>query len=328
MSKRTATAAKDQQPDLLGGTAPTATKPKQDAPKTASSKGAVAKFDPKVTKRKVAKIKADHKPGTLLSIINAVIENPNVPAEKVQMFFEMQLKAEAEAQRRSFTRAKLEMRPLLPVINKDGKIEIPAKDKPGGGRTARQVTPYATFENIMDKIDRLLQQHGFDLYFTTEPTADGSRINVIGHLDHVDGHSVTTSFPLPAETSGSKNNVQGWMSALSYGKRGDTVAILNLRTRAPEDADRDGRPAPAVKGTTATQVIQDDPHAQSGGQTIEADSVELITQKQADTLVEAIEAAGKSRKDFCAAYKIKTVNDLEASLYEHALEAVRKLVKK
>jgi hypothetical protein len=315
MTRKTATAAKDQQPDLLGGT-PAQAKPQK--------RNAVAKAAPKTTKQDVAKISDDHKPGTLLSIIRAVIENPNVPAEKVQMFFDMQMKAEAEAARRSFTRAKLDMRPHLPVINKDGKIEISAKDKPGGGRTTKQVTPYATFENIMSKIDKPLQDHGFDLYFTTEPTPDGSRIIVIGHLDHVDGHSVTTSFPLPAETSGSKNNAQGWMSALGYGKRGDTVAILNLRTKAPEDRDNDGADHGLHGGVQRTVARgKPDPDHQ------EADAVETITQVQAEKLIDAIEACGAGRAKVIKHYsdrlerKLVNIQDLPADLFDDAMQACK-----
>ena len=56
------------------------------------------------------------------------------------------------------------MQAELPVINKDGKIEIRAKDA-SGERSGKlqQATPYATFDAIMYAIQPLLTTSEFSL---------------------------------------------------------------------------------------------------------------------------------------------------------------------
>lgn len=256
-------------------------------------------------------------PADMLRVIASAAENPKIDPAKMSALLDVQERIAKEQARRAFTAAKLAMRPDLPIINRDGKIEILAKGTDGqrvaGRDRVQQSTPYATFENIMDKIDRILQRHSFDLFFTTEPTADGNRIVVIGHLVHADGHSETTRFPLPAESSGSKNNVQAWMSSLSYGKRGCTIALLNLRTYAPQDSDRDGLPSPEPQ-EGQTRVLE--------GEVMPPDDAK-VNPDQLMKLDQAIHFCGIKAKVFCEAYNIEKTSDLPARLFDAALQRCR-----
>ncbi len=49
--------------------------------------------------------------------------------------------------------------------------------------------------------------------------------------------------PLPLDTSGSKNNIQGMGSSLTYGKRYLVTAMLNIVT---EGEDKDGNDNPPI----------------------------------------------------------------------------------
>lgn len=171
-------------------------------------------------------------PRNLLAVIAEATLNPACDVGKMQALLDMQRQIEDRDAVKEFNRNFIALQEVLPTIRQDGKIVIPAKE----GR-AGQATPYATFNNIMKTIQPLLTRHGFSLSFATEPA--GERIMVRGFLDG-HGHQRTTAFPLPAETSGSKNNVQGWGSSMSYGKRYCTIALLNLISEAKEDADTNG----------------------------------------------------------------------------------------
>ncbi len=76
-----------------------------------------------------------------------------------------------------------------------------------------------------------------------------SGVIVTGTLRHKAGHSETASIgPLPLDTSGGKNNLQGAGSTFSYGKRYTATMLLNLTFEGEDD---DG-----VKG--GTQLIDDE----------------------------------------------------------------------
>lgn len=242
-------------------------------------------------------------PQNMLAVIAQAASNPAVDVAKMQALLDMQATLEKEQARRAFTEAFVAMQAELPEIRADGRIEIREKDKAGNRTGAvQQSTPYATFQNIMRIVRPILSKYGFALSFSTEPGTDG-RILVNGILDHVGGHQRTTSFPLPAETSGSKNNVQGWGSSLSYGKRYATVSLLNIVSNAKEDEDRDGNDAPAPKETAA---------------------VKLISAEDVDVLSDKIKLAGLTTARFCTRFNIQQIADLPDDKYDEAVSAIEK----
>lgn len=237
------------------------------------------------------------RPRSMLEVIAEAVANPACDVEKMKALLDMQERIEANEAKKQFTDAFIALQAALPSIRRDGKIEIREKDSQGRreGRV-QQATPYATFNEIHKALKPLLVSHGFTLAFSTEPSSDLTRIMVRGILEHRGGYSRETVFPLPAETSGSKNNVQGWGSSMSYGKRYCTIALLNIVSHAEEDRDLDGRAAADVQ-------------------------VELVSEDQALKLRDAIEACGVGTEKFCQKYKIEKVTDLPASLFGSAVKA-------
>lgn len=225
----TKTAIAERHPDLLDQNAHAAPAPKLPATAKARARGqavaAPATYD------------------NLMQVLVHAASSKDVDAAKIRSLWEIHKEVEAERARLTFIRAFHEMSKRLPIINKDGRIEIREKDS-AGGRTGRlqQATPFATFDAIDDAISPLLHEHGFSIWFSTDAGPDG-RLLVKGHLDHIDGHTRETVFPLPAETSGSKNNVQGYGSSMSYGKRYAVIALLKIRSKAKIDQDDDAKAA-------------------------------------------------------------------------------------
>ena len=248
-------------------------------------------------------------PQSMLAVIAAAAADPRCDVAKMQALLDMQRQIEEREAQKAFTAAFMQLQHDIPAIRRDGKIEIREKDGSGqrSGRV-QQSTPYATFNAIMKAVARPLKKNGFALSFATEPSADG-RIIVRGILDHEAGHQRTTSFPLPAETSGSKNNVQGWGSAMSYGKRYCTVALLNIVSEAPEDMDTDGHEGNFKRGT--------------GGSVIEVEPVEKLSKQQVFALEKTMEICGVTVRGFCEIYGIKSVADLNADLFDAATKRCR-----
>lgn len=246
-----------------------------------------------------------------LAMIADAASRPDFNPENMRALLDMQKEIMAEQQRRDFNTAFTALQRELPTIRQDGRIVVREKTA-GGQRDGRvqQSTPYATFNNIMKVVKPILARHGFSLWFATDPTSDGARLLVKGFLDHDNGGQRSSSFPLPAETSGSKNNVQGWGSSLSYGKRYCTIALLNIVSEAPEDRDTDGN---------------DNPNLKRGqhGEFVEVDEVALISSAQEIELRDTIEWAGVQPYRVFDHYGIKKLAELPASMFEAAKKHLR-----
>ncbi|MHB8272018.1 ERF family protein [Bradyrhizobium sp.] len=270
---------------------------------------AEAMVKPKKANTAVATVDAAPKEAkNVLAIIADAASNPAVNPENMRALLDMQKEIMAEQSRRDFNAAFIALQADLShvAIRQDGKIEIRKKDGSGERTGAvQQATPYATFPAIMKVIQPLLTKHGFALSFSTEPI--GERLLVRGYLDG-HGHQRTTAFPLPAETSGSKNNVQGWGSSQSYGRRYCAMALLNIISSAPQDADTDGH----------TGNFK---NAKDGGFAEVPDQVEKISPDQEVKLRELVEWCGVPQKKFLDHYGIAKVTDLPADLFDAAKKA-------
>ncbi len=174
----------------------------------------------------------------LISMIERAARDPAVDIAKMERLFDMHERMQKSAAERAYWAAFSEMQPKLPTIERNGTIKT--NEKVDGQKTGRQVaqSKYALWEDIDESARPIYTAHGFSLTFRMEQTPE--RLTTTAVLAHRDGHSERTSFSCGCDSSGSKNNVQGWGSAMSYGKRYTGTAILNIVTRGQDD---DGRAA-------------------------------------------------------------------------------------
>lgn len=286
------------------------TKEKPAAPKAAAAPPPAS--PPAKTKKKAGTAVAVHQPQApaqqknVLQIIADVASRPDANPTVMRELLDMQKEIMADQAKRDFNAAFIALQAELPTIRRDGRIEVREKDPRTGSREhgrVQQSTPYATFNAIMTTIKPLLVKHGFALSFSTEPA--GERLLVRGLLEGY-GHERTTAFPLPAETSGSKNNVQGWGSSMSYGKRYCTIALLNIISEAPEDRDTDGEPNRASL------------KAAKGGGFVDVPETIPVSEAQVEELKIAMDDARVSETNFCKHFGIQKVADLPADLFSAA----------
>lgn len=298
----------DQQPDLLGSTpkkTKKATPPaKAPTPKKKAAGTAVAVDDPK-KRQQVAAKKEGESASSLLSTILEAFRDPAVGPEKSKAAFDFYKEVQAHQAKSEFDDAFVALQAELPSIRRDGKIEVRKKDASGERTGAlQQSTPYATFNAIHEAIKPLLAKYGFGLSFSTAPTADG-RLIVKTTLSRK-GHSISTEFPLPAETSGSKNNVQGWGSSQSYGKRYGTIALLNIVSHDPRDADTDGHEGKFVRAKEGLAEIVE---------------IATISDEQLSELNARMVKCKVPLAKVLGHYGIAKLADLEAKLLPAALKA-------
>jgi hypothetical protein len=191
-------------------------------------------------------------PGVLLANLMQLARDPNIRPDVVAAFIGMQERLEDRQAEREFNAAFVRLQPRLPRIKKDGTLEYPInKNDPDGPK--RQISKYAKWETIDEVIRPLLTEEGFALAFTTAPRAgDGGGLTVIAILRHDGGHKTETPMPVPLDTSGGKNNLQGYGSTLSYGKRYAATAALNLITEGEDDDGQRG----GMRFITAEQATE------------------------------------------------------------------------
>jgi ERF superfamily len=251
-------------------------------------------------------------PANFLAVIMTAALDPRCDVEKMQALLKMQQDMEDRESVKAFTRDFIALQRVLPVINRDGKIEIREKNAQTGSREGgrvQQATPYATYPAIMKVCKPLLDAHGFTLASWVEPEAGGARIVVVSQLDHVEHHHRASRFPLPAETSGSKNNVQGWGSSQQYGMRYNAIALLNIVSESPKDADFDGH-----QGNFKP--------AKGGGFVDVPEEVSAITPAQRNKIVDLLTDAKIKEAQFCAKYGIGQIIQLPSNLFDAAVKAI------
>jgi hypothetical protein len=230
--------------------------------------------------------------GALISMIERAARDPNVDIDKMERLFQMHERMTATTARLAYDAAFSAMQPELPEIDKRGKIVI--RDKHDTEKII-QSTPYALWEDTIKLIKPILARHGFGLSFRISQT--DARLTTRAVLSHCAGHREETEFASPIDATGSKNNVQGWGSAFSYGKRYTGTAILNITTRGEDD---DGKAA----GAGAT-----------------------ITDEQAEQIKTALEDTGGQLPRFCAYFKLAKLTDLPSAKFDSAMAMIRKASK-
>ena len=286
--------------------------PKQSAETTVSKTAKPPGPKPPVQKQpSTALAKHEPRPTNLLVAFAQAASDPACNPEKMKALSDMVDKMKAEEAEVAFTEAYIDMQEELPSISATGRIEIAAKVGSRG-----QSTPYAKFDEIMRVVKPILRAHKFALMVVSEPNPSGVGVVVRGTLSRVHetqygkaAHVKQTIIAVPLENSGSKNNVQGIGSSLSYAKRYACIQLLNIISHAEVDDDRDGHGPKPKKGVAAEQQ-PDEAEAKING-------------SQQKELLKEIDACGIEPTRFMEKYEIKAVHELPAKQYDEAIKACR-----
>ena len=187
---------------------------------------------------------------SVMDFVAQAVRDPSIDVAKLEALLRMQREVMADDAKAQFNQAFIRLQSRLPRIKRNGVLEYPVdKNKPDGAK--RKIASFAKWEDIDTVIRPLLDEEGFALSFNTAPrTGEGGGLLVTATLRHAAGHATETTIPVPLDTSGGKNNIQGYGSALSYGKRYTATAALNIITEGEDDDGVRG----GMRFVTAEQV--------------------------------------------------------------------------
>lgn len=165
---------------------------------------------------------ADYNSG-LMEVIARAARDPSVDIDKMERLIAMQERVQARDAEVAFSDSFASMQPELPAITKGGQIV----------HKGQVISEFAEWEDINKAITPVLSRFGFSLSF--KPATVNNMVAVTAILRHRLGFKDEATLPLPTDTSGAKNAVQGVGSTLSYGKRYAATLLLNLTTEGDDD---------------------------------------------------------------------------------------------
>lgn len=175
-------------------------------------------------------------PAEVFSTIAQLAKDPATNVDTIERLIALQERMTTQQREAKFNEAMANMQPKLPVIAKNGRIEV--RDKETG--RVKHSTSYATYEDIDTAIRGLLFENGFSFSFDSVNSPQGGIVGVRAKLSHRAGHSITSQVPVSSEKSSPMmNSAQAIGAAVKYGRRNLVVMMLNLVTMDDEEGQRE-----------------------------------------------------------------------------------------
>lgn len=242
-------------------------------------------------------------PLALLQTVERLATNKNTNPAIVEMLLAEMRSLRAERSKREFDAAMSAMQGRLPIIDRKGRIEVRKKDSSGERTGAvQQSTPYALYEDIIERVLPILSAHGFSISHVSDTE---EKVRVVSTLSGY-GHDRTTKLTLMHDSTGSKNSVQAVVSSISYAKRINLCALLSLATRGEDDDGASTGGAlvvdAALSAEQRTQVVEMATAVQCPGPHL----LKHLNKKRPDGHPEA-----------------ESIDDLPASRFDEAIAALR-----
>lgn len=222
--------------------------------------------------------------GSVLTLIERAASDPSVDIDKMRGLLEMHERLEAKQAEQAFNAA------MSRAQSGMGRISADAVNP-------QTRSAYATYGKLDAKLRPIYTREGFALSFGTGDNAPEGTVRVVCHVSHSAGHTRMYHMDMPNDGKGAKGNdvmtkTHATGSAMTYGQRYLLKLIFNV---AIGEQDDDGNGASYLP----------------------------VTEEQAATLREWLEAAAVSAEKFCKTYGIEAVTDLPSGKYADALQALK-----
>ena len=185
------------------------------------------------------------------------------------------------------------------VKNKDGTIRY----------------SYATFDDIIEAIQPLLEKHGLSYHFKT--AFEDKAVIVKCIITHIMGHQEITEFRAPIEPQLSHDGkprmlpIQEWGSALTYAKRYSLSLALGLATEEDTDAIVE----------TEENIAQNPPESHERREPISEYRSETKTQPEASSKTKKANSTSELISDAQKGYILGIIKKREWS-YEDAMKII------
>lgn len=224
----------------------------------------------------------------MISMIERMAMDPNSDITKLERMLEMKERMEAKEAERAFSSDFAAMQAELPIIKERGAIR---------NRNGEVQSTYPLWEDVISALREPLAAHGFSMSFDRRKEDGVTYYGCI--LMHRMGHSQRVEIDLPRDASGSKNEVQGEGSTVSYGQRYSSKMAINWISEHSEDDDG----ARAGAGDT-------------------------ISLEQYDALCRKIEAAGVTQEIVMQAEKLTMLELMRADRFEPVMKRLQATIDK
>jgi hypothetical protein len=173
-------------------------------------------------------------PDPYLDLYERLAKDPSVDVAKFEKILDLKRGVDAERAKAAFFADFAAMQIELPTISKRGEIL---------NRNGQVQSTFAQYEDIQRAVKPILRKWRFSVSHSQAPDTTKEMV-IVTHLVHAEGHVLSSTFKADADTSGSKNAVQGLGSVSQYGKRYNLVALLDLEISGKDnDAQSAGQKA-------------------------------------------------------------------------------------
>lgn len=175
-------------------------------------------------------------PDPIVSMIERVAMDPNLPIERLTALMDMQERMMNKVAEQTFNRVFAEAMSEMPNI-------------PRSGQNSHTKQRYSTLDDLIIATRPVLSKYGLSLNWQT--SASGNEYSVTAVVRHADGHSISTTLAGGRDSGKSMNTLQAGGSTETYLKRYTGFSILGLASG--DEVEDDGRSAD-VKAITAEQL--------------------------------------------------------------------------
>lgn len=228
-------------------------------------------------------------------LIMAAIER-NIPPESIEKLVALQERMEARSAAKEFAQAVAKFRLECPAVFKSKVVEIEKRD---GGTYGYS---YAPLEDIVVVIDPHLTNNGLSYKWDRRVEKPGFMTSICT-LRHLNGHSETSSFELPTESSNPGMSIQQkYGGAATFADRKTLQAVLGI---VAGDEDK-----------AATQAVDPTPISEDQAIVI-TDLLRDRTKGKPAAKVESI------RKRFLKYLEVESIEKIRAADYEVAVAALK-----
>ena len=219
--------------------------------------------------------------GSVLSMLQAIMTDPQVSVERVNLAFDFYQRVEAAQAKKAFDAAMADAKAEFDPIVKKHLVSY------GEGKNKTSYK-HEDLADISEAVDPALAKHGLNARWraTSKP---GEPITVTCVVTHKLGYSEETTLTAGADNSGGKNGIQSIGSTLTYLQRYTKRLALGLAAARDDD-----------------------------GQTAAGGNGELITDQQADSIREELDALNADVPKFCEALGVEGLARIPSSKLEAA----------
>ena len=201
--------------------------------------------------------------------------------EKLEKLLTLQERWDANEAKKAYHRAMAEFKASPPEILKDKSVNY----KAGGGTTAYR---HASLANVTEKINAALSKHGLSASWRV---AQNGGVSVTCKITHNLGHSEETTLTAPADSSGSKNNIQAIGSTITYLERYSLLALTGLAAFDDDDGQ-------------ASEVM------------------EYIDEQQLSTILDYVDNKKVNKEKFLKYMGIESIEKMPKTEYNRAIKAL------